>query len=143
MVTREFGTLLIPFRASFCGVSIEPSQNHEQAVKWIMSCANVDGYYYPPIVQTYGVDPKTNRRKRIKNTERPAAVYFLPPSHTLNIESPVADDINFEDAGLIINLLAFLFQTRLQFSEWRFDGRVPIKANNSIGFFSEGTEAHF
>jgi hypothetical protein len=142
MVTRKFGTLLIPFRASFRGVSIEPFENHERISNSLTSIANKDGYFYPPTVQTYQVSSRTGKPRRIKNTARPASVYHLPATHSINIENPAAIDINFEDAGLFIHLLAFLFGTRLQFSEWRMEGRVPINSNHNISI-SEEVAAHF
>ncbi|MDD4979097.1 MAG: hypothetical protein PHI29_10735 [Gallionella sp.] len=144
MVTREFGALLIPFSASFGGVTIEPVEYHEEVVKSILSIANLDGFFYPPTVQTWEASPKTGKpTKRIKNTQRPATVYHLPVTHTLCITNPVATNVNFEDGGVLIHLLSFLFGARLQFSEWRIDGRVPTKIGDSNLIVSENTAAHF
>jgi hypothetical protein len=144
MVSREFGAALVPFRAVFDGVVIEPVKNHEQVIEAMMSIANKDGYFYPPTVQTYNFNLKTGKRgRRIKNTERPASTYPLPVTHSIEIENPVSTTlINFEDAGLLIHLLAFLLGTRLQFSEWRIEGRVPTKSNQNISI-SEKVAAHF
>ncbi len=143
MITREFGSLLVPFSTAFDGVRIEPVQNHEDVVKAVLSIANKDGYFYPPTIQTYEVSLKTGKpRRRIKNTERPACVYHLPVTHTISVEKPVSTIINFEDAGLLVHLLAFVFGARLQFSEWRIEGRVPTESNQNI-HISTDTASHF
>lgn len=139
----EFGTLLVPFRASFGGVSIEPLEKHAQIAGNILAVTNKDGYFYPPTAETWDANPKTGKlKKRIPNTSRPASIYHLPASHVIKIDTSESTDFRFEDAGLFVHLLAFIFETRLQFSEWRFDGRVQFKAHHNMAF-SEGVPEHF
>lgn len=42
------------------------------------------------------------------------------------------NDTRNSDAGFIIHVLGYLFGTRLQFHDWWFDGRVPIKSTHNI-----------
>lgn len=72
------------------------------------------------------------------NSERPATVFYLPESHTLYIENPLSEEnVRYEDAGLLIHILGYFFGTRLQFSNWRFDGKVPIKCKNDFSFSAD------
>jgi hypothetical protein len=47
-----------------------------------------------------------------------------------------------DDAGLLVHLLGFFFGTRLQFEDWYFDGRVPIKPRNAFTYAAD-TPEHF
>lgn len=85
-----------------------------------------DGFIYPPCDIREGVDTITGGSIRIAG--KPASVFYLPASHVLQIKKPISEKrFRFEDGALIIHLLGFFFETRLQFYDWRFDGRVPIK----------------
>ncbi len=130
----EFGFLQIPLKGSFSGVHITPLPDHKERLASLNQHSNQDGYFYPPQVSTYEIDLFTHkRRKKVKRTTRPASVYHLPASHQVLIDTPVSPVGNsFEDEALIIHLLAYVYGTRLQFAEWRFDGRVPIKPVHNI-----------
>lgn len=141
---KEFGFLQHPLKGNFAGISITPLPDHSENLDWLQKNSNKDGYFYPPQIATYSVDPFTNKTKeKIKQSEKPATVYNLPPSHQININNPVAKQSEqFTDEVLIIYLLAYLHGTRLQPSEWKFEGRVPIKSVHNI-FISDDTCLHF
>lgn len=122
-VPARFGFLPEPVIASFAGVHIEPLPDHEQRLGWYQKNSNIDGYFYPPLVATY----EGKRPRKVPQTTRPAAVYRLPASHILSIKAPIEPAFPHSDFALLIHSLAFIFGTRLQFEEWKFDGRVPVK----------------
>jgi hypothetical protein len=124
--TARFGFLVTPIKASFDGVSIDPLPDHAQRLNWFSKNANADGFFYPPRIATYV--GSLSKKRRVPRTERPAAVYHLPASHELLIKAPLVVTHPYSDAVLLTQLLAFIFGTRLQLEEWRFEGRVPEKS---------------
>lgn len=139
----SFGFLMYPEAIRFPGVVIEPVENFQDNQAFIHELGNQDGYFYPPQVHTVSTDIATNKVSEVPNSGRPAAMFCMPPSHDLVIERPIAkDQSRFEDGALVVHLLAFFFGTRLQFSGWKFDSRVPIKPTNSFTFV-EATPPHF
>jgi hypothetical protein len=123
----QFGFLATPVSASFGGVSLHPLPDHSANVEWFSKAANEDGFFYPPLVADY-VRLSKNRRRRVPRSERPAAVYRLPASHELSIKQPLVVTHPYSDAVLLVQLLAFIFGTRLQLAEWKFEGRVPERS---------------
>ena len=92
---------------------------------------NKDEYVYPPITKEVETDLNWTRKRTVPKTKRPAFLFGLPPSHDLHI-LPIKPESNIREgsAGFIVHLLAFLFRTRLQFSDWYFDGRIPVKRHS-------------
>ncbi len=135
----DFGFLSTPIGGEFSEGKISPLEDHADRVKWFEQHANRDGYYYPPEIATYEVDSRTRERKnKVTRSGRPAFVYKLPPSHRLELASPLdTSNTTCSDGALIIYLLAYLYGTRLQFADWRFDGRVPQESTNNIIFSQE------
>lgn len=129
MEKGEFGFLIKPLEGEFLGVSITPFSDHAKRLEAVQKDSNKDGFYYPPQFP-YSVDLATNKLKeKVEHSEKPASVFFLPPSHQISIQSPVcADGEKGTDEALIVYLLAYIYGTRLQPSKWKFDGRVPIKS---------------
>lgn len=134
MENNEFGFLINPIKGEFLGVSIEPLPDHSSRLEAIQKASNKDGFYYPPQIARYNLDLVTNeRREKIEQTDRPASLFFLPPSHVISIQNPTCKDgEKGTDEALIIYLLAYIYGTRLMPSKWKFDGRVPIKSINNI-----------
>lgn len=112
---NEFGFLQIPLRAEFLGVSFAPLSDHTEKLEVLQKDANKDGFYYPPQIASYSIDPRTDKiKKKIEQSEKPAKVYYLPPSHQISIKSPVATEGEpCTDEALIIYLLAYVYGTRL------------------------------
>jgi len=136
---RQFGFLVDPIAGDFTGGTLVPLDDHADRAKWFEERSNRDGYYYPPEMATYTVDPRTHEQKeKVARSERPASVYSLPASHRLELESPLdTSNTTCSDDALIIYVLAYLYGTRLQFSDWRLEGRVPYKPTNNIFFYPE------
>ncbi|GAC20703.1 hypothetical protein GARC_3749 [Paraglaciecola arctica BSs20135] len=141
---HEFGFLPNEFEGSFDGVIISVKPDFKETSEWVNTRTNIDGYFYPPLVATYEFDPDNEKtRKKVSNSEKPATVFHLPPSHFVVVNKPVSlNDPKVSDEALIIHALGFLFGTTLQFKEWRFVGRVPIKKNNSL-LIRNDTAIHF
>jgi hypothetical protein len=137
---REFGFLPHPISAEFDGCRITPLATHSETLTELEKFSNIDGYLYPPTICKYELDLATlEPRRKIDRTERPASVFDLPSSHTIEINK---SDPNANDEALLINLLAFAYGTRLQFKEWRIDGRVPLKSTSPYNI-ADSTAIHF
>lgn len=130
---KEFGFLNNSYIFEFDSVKIEPLPDFDEISKNVIENSNIDGFIYPPEINRVELDPITNQKiKDIPRTGRPASVFNLPPSHSINIQtSENIDDPIISHEALFVHSLAFLYGTRLQFKEWRFDGRVPIKPTNN------------
>ncbi len=130
-----FGFLNHPHIIKFDGGRIEPTDSFQKGLEYINKFGNRDGYFYPRPIRAYTRTLESAQYECVPNSERPASVFRLPESHTLYIENPlIEENVRYEDAGLLIHLFGFLFETRLQFSDWRFDGKVPIKYKNNFSF---------
>lgn len=143
-MSNEFGFLINPVRFEFSGVSISPLPDHADRLTVIKEESNRDGFYYPPQVANYTVDLLSNSLKdKIERSERPASLFFLPSSHQILIQNPICKDgEKGTDEALIIFLLGYIYGTRLMPSQWKFDGRVPIKPINNI-YITDATTLHF
>jgi hypothetical protein len=129
-----FGFLNYPDTLEFDGVRIEPVIEFHEGLKYIEKFANLDGYIYPPMIKSVELDLTTMEPvSDVPKSDKPASLFSLPASHSLNIDNPLSkDNLRHGDAGLLVHLLAFFFGTRLQFSDWRFDGKVPTKRMNNF-----------
>lgn len=141
---RQFGFLKEPICGEFLGVEISPLSDHADRARWFEEKANRDGFFYPPEIATFDLDSRTlEKKKKVERSERPAAVFTLPASHRIHVATPLDTSTSTcSDDALIIYLLAYVYGTRLQFADWRFEGRVPEKSTNNI-FVSEKDCLHF
>ena len=106
----------------------------DERQKAVRKYLHQDGYFYPPIVETVRSDLTEKKYQTVPKTKRPAHLYRLPASHELQLTTESAElNIREGSAAFVIHLLAFLLRTRLQFSDWYFDGRVPIGRSRGIG----------
>jgi len=147
-LTELFGFLKHSDTIEFDGGSIEPTDSFQDGLKYIEKNENKDGYIYPPQVtsSTRAIDFETGQlgeSQVVPNSTRPSPVFSLPASHILHIDNPLdKENIRSEDAGLLIHLFGFIFGTRLQFSDWRFDGKVPTEYKNYL-FYPQGVLSLF
>lgn len=128
----------------FDGGRINVLEHFQNAKEWVAEYTNKDGFLYPPVQKTFIVDPLTMERKEeVLKTERPALLYKLPPSHSVEIYggNSIEDDRKGPSAFLI-HLLGYITGYRLQFHDWWVDGRVAIKENNGL-FAPKDTIEHF
>lgn len=130
----RFGFLPMNCLIEFDIGKIEPTPEFSKVSKMVEKRLNKDGYLYPPTVKTVASDMDGNNARTIPKTKRPAHLHPVPPSHDLFITPPKAESNLREcSAGFILHLLAFLFRTRLQFADWWFDGRIPIRHKRGVG----------
>ncbi len=122
-----FGFLFDKVEVHFSHGSIVPTAKFEVIAKSISKLIYKDGYLYPPLEQEIRINSDKGSKQTIFRSKRPAHLFRLPPSHELSIfpDKPETD-VRKESAAFILYLLALLFQTRLQFSDWAFDGRISI-----------------
>jgi hypothetical protein len=131
-ISELFGFLNHPDPIEFDGGRIDPVDSFQERLKWIETSGNKDGYFYPPMTELFECDD-TGIYQTIPKTKKPAQAFRLPASHVLHIEEPLDEEnVRHQDAGLLIHLIGFLFGTRLQFSDWRLDGKVPIEYKNYL-----------
>lgn len=120
----RFGFLTEKVDVTFSHGSIVPLPDFDLRMGIISKAFHKDGYLYPPLEISNDFE---NENENAKKAQRPFSMYQIPASHELII-SPDEPEKNLreESAGFIVNLLALLFKTRLQFEDWFIDGRIPI-----------------
>lgn len=140
----QFGFLNWERTIAFEGGRITPVSKFKEAAAWVDSHTNEDGFLYSGESQKLVLHPKTNRvLKRIPRTKRPALLHRIPASHELYLsDAGLTEDCRREVGAFVIHLLGYLFGTRLQFWDWWFDGRVPIRSTHNISF-TEATAEDF
>lgn len=149
MIDREktakqvrFGFLNCKWTIEFKGGTVSPIPEFDEVAAWVHKYTNEDGFLYPPLTQRVRWNPKTKKSyKKIPRTKRPALLRRLPASHELCLStSSTIEDIRKGSGAFVIHLLAYLFGTRLQFHDWWFDGRVPIRLTDN---FTKATAENF
>lgn len=136
-ISDLFGFLDYSTRIDFDGGYIVPSDVFNNACKWVNKYKNKDGFVYPPLERRVKYDILEGKAgKRIPNTERPALLHKMPPSHVLSLDVNVTNNNSLRkaDSGFIMHLLSYIFGTRIQFHDWWIDGRVPVKPTHNIHF---------
>jgi hypothetical protein len=132
MIVEElFGFLKYQKIIEFDGGKIEPVKDYSKQVMTIEKYTNIDGFIYPPITQLFKDETP------VQNSKKPSPVFKLPASHVLSIKNPVGENIKYEDGGFLVHLVGFLFGVRLQFADWRFDGKVPIISKSHFVFSND------
>ena len=140
-----FGYLSVKGSFSFDGGEITVLDDYDKANQWIEKYLHKDGYVYPPISRSIRFDPLTMEEKgEVPHTERPALLHNLPRTHSIEItnKNESIEDMRKGSYAFIINILSYLFGTRLQFHDWFLDGRIPINVNNGFSLQHETVE-HF
>ena len=141
-LATRFGFLYEPFSMSVAAVRIEPLPDYGERSAWYKASSNADGFFYPPQMALYTRKSDSAKARKLPRTTRPARVYNLPASHAIEISAPIEQNQPYSDANFLIQVLAFIFGTRLQFEEWRLDGRVPTTSVLNV-FVDNATCAHF
>ncbi len=134
MKTDYFGYLGIKQSYVFDGGRINVVEEFEKAREWVEEYANKDDFLYPPVVKRFKFDPLTLEKKEvIPKTEKPALLHKVPYTRSIEIVGHCTiEEQRKGSSAFIINLLGCLFGYRLQFHDWWFDGRVPLKTNNGL-----------
>jgi hypothetical protein len=134
IICDKFGFLPISLDIECSGMKICCVDDFDNSMKVISKFANKDGFIYPPTIYHARHTPNNKRKyKRIPNTERPAFLYKLPPSHKIEFESDSQvnkDELRCGIFGFLKNLVGYIYGIRLQFHDWWFDGRIPFKSQH-------------
>ena len=138
----RFGFLNRKWTIEFDGGTVSPIPEFDEIAAQVHKHTNEDGFLYPPLTQRVRWNPRTKKSyKKIPRTKRPALLHRLPASHELCLStSSTIEDIRKGSGAFVIHLLAYLFGTRLQFHDWWFDGRVPIRLTDN---FTKATAENF
>ena len=134
IVNDKFGLLEYDNEIVNDNFIIKPIDNYIDVVSSLKDILNIDGFIYPPSEHRVELDIETMKVKRIiPNTERPSLLYKLSATHTIELHNPIYEnDTRKWDLSFIIHLLLFILGVRLQFHDWWFEGRIPIKNTNNI-----------
>lgn len=129
MKTDRFGFLPCDWTLKFDGGEISPIREITKVRKRVEKLTNPDGFLYAPHSYRVTLNPRTQKRSRkVPGTDRPALLHPVPPSHQLDLtDSMSQEELRRGAGGFLIHLLAYLFGIRLQFHDWWFDSRVPIR----------------
>lgn len=129
MIRDRFGFLPCDWTVKFDGGDISPIPEIYKVRRWVEKYTNKDGFLYPPRSYTARLHPRTKRRlRKIAGSERPAFLHPVPPSHELSLAARIKqEDLRKGPGAFLMHLLAYLFGIRLQFHDWWFDSRVPIR----------------
>ena len=124
----HFGPLIRKWTIRFNGGSIEPVQDFDVATASINAQTHQDGFLYPPTNRDVVIDPSTGQTlEDIPKTQRPARLFRLPPTHTLDLPDIASEEPHRETHAFNLHLLGYLFGVSPQFSDWYFDRRVQIQ----------------
>jgi hypothetical protein len=125
----EFGFLTRSLSLASDRIGIVPKDDYVVNLAQFTGDLHTDGFFYPSSTHTVAFPnwPDMTRQERVPNTGRPAQLFTLPASHTLSIKGPIGDEPARDDASFIVQVLAYLFGTRLQVAGWQFDGRIPVR----------------
>jgi len=126
---------------------IYPIEDYKKISSWIKKYSHRDGFYYPPLIHTITQryeeenDQLMLKEEIVPNSSRPAHLFRLPASHYIEITDPVyTEDPKAWDGLFLTYLVAFHFGICLQFHDWWFDQRVPIKIDRDFYADHSNTE---
>ncbi len=124
----RFGFLPIKCTIEFDGGKISPVPEFDTAWERVEKHLHEDGFLYPPSRHRVTFDPLTLKIVgRVPRTKRPLHLRRLPTSHELRLShADTREALRDGPAAFIIHCLGFLYDVRLQFYDWWFDGRIPI-----------------
>lgn len=144
MIRDRFGFLPCDWTIKFDGGEISPIPGIYKVRRRLEKYTKEDGFLYPPLSHRVHLDLKTGKvLRKIPGTERAALLHRVPPSHELHLRvSGTTNEVRKGPAAFVIHLLAYLFGIRLQFHDWWFDSRVPIRMGqtHNIHFYTATVE---
>lgn len=130
----QFGTLLrLNEEVDFNAGVIRPLPTFKEVQAWLDENLHRDGFFYPPMVANFRSQFDVEKREWTycddpePNTEKPAHLYALIPTHELHYTGVGTDDRGRLVASILLQALSFFFGTRLQFADWLTDLRVKVK----------------
>jgi hypothetical protein len=136
----QFGFLPLKWSFNFDGGNIVPVPEFDSRLRWVKRRLHRDGFLYPPLCRT--VQTRANGKDfTIPRTKRPSLLHPVPASHELTLTRQLNMNTRRDgDAAFVVHWLGWLFDTRLQFSDWWFDGRIPIERTSDPLFSAADVE---
>jgi hypothetical protein len=122
----QFGFLPINRSIVFDDGAVEPLPSLDTEIVRVRQGTHRDGYLYPPRYHDHALhvfEPLG------EETERPAHLHRMPPSHVLRLDCASAESgspFRRGDGAFLMHFVALMFGYRLQFHEWWFDTRLPM-----------------
>ena len=124
----SFGYIPKPIEINIPGVSIQPLENCSEVNEYVRKSSHKDGYLYPGTIATYRrANEEDDFSEEIPNTRRPCPILHVPASHELRVDKSLPRPSRQGIGGFLIQLVGFLYGVRVQFHDWRLDGRVTVK----------------
>ena len=118
---------------------IQPIIEREELIAWIERNGYQDGptshdtWIYPPMVYSERVYHGIGPSEVVPKSRRPSHLWSPDATHRLVLSDDIPDPGNNNQRlipSVLLEAIAFLFATRLQFADWRFDSRVPVHGGN-------------
>jgi hypothetical protein len=134
MYIDRFGYMPTIGKITWDGGRIESIPNLTKTIKEVERCACKDGYLYPPIVFQQRLN-SNSEVEEVPGFSRPALLYKLPASHTLEFRDASEDQRAVREGmgGLVIHFMGFLFGHRCQFEDWWVDSRISVRGVSDRG----------
>lgn len=127
------GVSSVPPRLRTTQLKVEPLDDYPTRRACFESCLVNDGstrILYPPMVVTQRESAGTS--VTVPGTSRPADLYSPAVSHKLILPAGAsARDLRNGETLFVLQLLGYLYDTRLQFWDWRMDTRIVIEPRHS------------
>jgi hypothetical protein len=126
----EFGCIPVELTIKAGDYKIFPGTHFQENITKIYNkYINKDNFMYPPEVETWDIDPMTEKKKKkIPNTKRPANLHRSIPTHLIHRfdGNDLPNDFRTNDGALILRLIDVLYETTTQYYDWWWSGRVYI-----------------
>jgi hypothetical protein len=129
MIEDYFGFLPVKWEFRFADGSISPIAEFDSVSEEVDREINEDGFMYPPVSRRFRLDFRTMEPlEEVSKTKRPALLHPVPTSHLIHSAAPGTTEAFRKGPGsFLMHLLAYLFGIRLQFHDWWFDSRIPMR----------------
>jgi hypothetical protein len=121
----EFGFIPIELEIEFGAGRVSTAPTFQNAIETVR--AESHNGFYEPIAVTWTRGPD-REWEPVPGSEQPAFLFRVPATHSLLLHERGTDreEARRGNAAFIIHFLGFLHGFRAQFSDWRFDGRLPL-----------------
>jgi hypothetical protein len=128
---KRFGFLPKPWCFETPEIAIEPLPGYEELHAYLLE-RQVFGYLYPCTSHLSRLTPEHPDGEKIEATTHTAAVWCPPASHIMVLKHPLGKDCWQNEGSAVLQFMALLAGTRLQFEDIGLDGRVRIDGNGGI-----------
>lgn len=131
IIEDYFGFLPVDFHYSFGPVEIMALPDLETEYARLRTRVHPDGFFYQPEQEELFLG---STKMQSNLGKRPPHLYPMPSSHKIKIRTENDENHRKGVCGFVMHLLAYLYDTRLQFNRWWFDMRQPINPDRTLSF---------